>query len=212
MVEYEAATDGLLVTFEGIEGSGKSTQIELTRAYVEEQGYPCLVTKEPGGSPLGEEIRSFLLDRGDLRIDPLTELFLIEADRAEHVEEVIRPALGDGRIVLCDRYTDATIAYQGYARGLDIAVITQLNRWATGGLAPQCTIVLDCPVAVGMARAKGEDRFEREDKRFHEQVREGYLRIAQQEPQRVTVVSGEGEQMVIQEEIRRIIRPLLDRR
>jgi dTMP kinase len=203
---------GLLVTFEGIEGSGKSTQIGLTRAYVEEQGYPCLVTKEPGGSPLGEEIRGFLLDRGDLRIDPLTELFLIEADRAEHIAEVIGPALDEGRIILCDRYTDATIAYQGYARGLDIAVITQLNHWATGGLTPQCTIVLDCPVAVGMARATGEDRFEREGKKFHEQVREGYLRIAQQEPQRVTVVSGEGEQTAIQEEIRRIIRPLLDRR
>jgi len=203
---------GLLVTFEGIEGSGKSTQIELTRAYVEEHGYTCLVTKEPGGSPLGEEIRGFLLDRGDLRIDPLTELFLVEADRAEHVAEVIRPALDEGRIILCDRYTDATIAYQGYARGLDIAVITQLNHWATGGLTPQCTIVLDCPVAVGMARAKGEDRFEREGKRFHEQVRKGYLWIAQQEPQRVQVVSGEGEQTAIQEEIRRIIRPLLDRR
>ncbi len=200
------------MTFEGIEGSGKSTQIGLTRAYVEEQGYPCLVTKEPGGSPLGEEIRGFLLDRGDLRIDPLTELFLLEADRAEHVAEVIRPALDEGRIILCDRYTDATIAYQGYARGLDIAVITQLNHWATGGLTPQCTIVLDCPVATGMARATGEDRFEREGKRFHEQVRKGYLRIAQQEPQRVRVVSGEGEQPAIQEEIRRIIRPLLDRR
>jgi dTMP kinase len=203
---------GLLVTFEGIEGSGKSTQIELTRAYVEEQGYSCLVTKEPGGSPLGEEIRGFLLDRGDLRIDPLTELFLIEADRAEHVAEIIRPALDEGRIILCDRYTDATIAYQGYARGLDIALITQMNHWATGGLTPHCTIVLDCPVAVGMARAKGEDRFEREGKRFHEQVREGYARIAQEEPQRVTVVSGEGKQSAIQEAIRRIIRPLLDRK
>jgi dTMP kinase len=201
---------GLLVTFEGIEGSGKSTQIGLTRSYLEEQGYPCLVTKEPGGSPLGEEIRGFLLDRGDLRIDPVSELFLIEADRAEHVAEVIRPALDDGRIILCDRYTDATIAYQGYARGLDITVITQLNHWATGGLTPHCTVVLDCPVAVGMARAKGEDRFEREDKLFHEQVRGGYLRIAQQEPQRVTVVSGEGEQSAIQKEIRRIIRPLFD--
>jgi dTMP kinase len=203
---------GLLVTFEGIEGSGKSTQIALTRAYVEGQGYPCLVTKEPGGSPLGEEIRNFLLNRGDLRIDPLAELLLIEADRAQHVAEVIRPALANGRIILCDRYTDATIAYQGYARGLDITVVTQMNQWATGGLTPQCTIVLDCPVEVGMERAEGEDRFEREDRRFHQQVREGYLRIAQQEPQRVRVVAGEGEQSAIQGEIRRIIRPLLDRR
>lgn len=202
---------GLLVTFEGIEGSGKSTQLELTRAYVEEQGHPCLVTIEPGGSPLGEEIRGFLLDRGDLKIDPLAELFLIEADRAEHVAEVIRPALDNGRIILCDRYTDATIAYQGYARGLDITVITQMNQWATGGLTPHCTIVLDCPVEVGMKRAKGKDRFEREDKKFHQQVREGYLRIARQEPQRVKVVSGEGQQSAIQGKIQRIIRPLLDR-
>jgi dTMP kinase len=203
---------GLLVTFEGIEGSGKSTQIELTRAYVEEQGYPCLVTKEPGGCPLGEEIRSFLLDRGDLRIDPVAELFLIEAGRTQHVAEVIKPALDNGRIILCDRYTDATLAYQGYGRGLDITVITQMNQWATGGLTPQCTIVLDCPVEVGMVRAKGEDRFEREDRKFHQQVREGYLRIAQGEPQRVKVVSGVGEQSAIQGEIRRIIRPLLERR
>jgi dTMP kinase len=205
-------TMGLLVTFEGIEGSGKSTQIELARGYAEEEGYPCLVTKEPGGTPLGEEIRNFLLDRGDLSIDPLAELFLIEADRAQHVAEVIRPALEEGRLILCDRYTDATIAYQGYARGLDITVISQMNQWATGGLTPQCTIVLDCPVEVGMARAKGVDRFEREDKKFHERVREGYLRIVREEPQRVKVVSGEGEQTAIQGEIRRIIRPLLDRR
>jgi dTMP kinase len=203
---------GLLVTFEGIEGSGKSTQIGLTKAYVEEQGYPCLVTKEPGGSPLGEEIRGFLLDRGDLRIDPLAELFLIEAGRTQHMAEVIRPALEKGQIILCDRYTDATIAYQGYGRGLDIAVINQMNHWATGGLTPHCTIVLDCPVEVGIARAKGEDRFEREDKKFHQQVREGYLRIAREEPHRVKVVSGQGEQSAIQGEIRRIIRPLLERR
>jgi dTMP kinase len=202
---------GLLVTFEGIEGSGKSTQIELTRAYVEEQGYPCLVTREPGGSPLGEEIRGFLLHGGDLRIDPLAELFLIEADRAEHIVEVIRPALEMGRIILCDRFTDATIAYQGYARGLDITIITQLNQWATGGLTPHSTIVLDCAVEVGMERARGADRFEREEKKFHQQVRDGYLRIARQEPQRVKVVSGDGAQSAIQGEIRRIIRPLLDR-
>jgi dTMP kinase len=207
----QKATD-LFVTFEGIEGSGKSTQIGLTRVYLEEQGYSCLVTKEPGGSPLGEEIRGFLLDRSDLRIDPLAELFLIEAGRTQHVAEVIKPALKKGHIILCDRYTDATVAYQGYARGLDIAAVAQMNHWATAGLMPHCTIVLDCPVEVGMARAKGEDRFEREDKKFHQQVREGYLRIAQQEPQRVKVVSGEGEQSAIQEEIRRIIRPLLNRR
>jgi dTMP kinase len=202
---------GILVTFEGIEGSGKSTQIGLAREYWEGEGYPCLVTKEPGGSPLGEEIRKILLDKRELRINPLAELFLIEADRAEHVAEVLRPALEKGQMILCDRYTDATIAYQGYGRGVDIGLIEKMNRWATGGLTPHCTIVLDCPVDLGMTRAQGEDRFEREAPAFHDRVREGYLRIAQQDPLRVRVISGTDEQGAIQEEILRIIRPLLER-
>jgi dTMP kinase len=203
---------GILVTFEGIEGSGKSTQIALTGRYMEERGYPCLVTREPGGTPLGEEIRRLLLEKNELSIDPLAELFLIEADRAQHIAEIIRPALEEGRMVLCDRFTDATIAYQGYGRGMDLAFIEAMNQRATGGLMPQCTIVLDCSVDKGMARAGGEDRFEREDHLFHQRVKEGYLSIAQQEPQRVKVVSGEGEQEAIQEEIRTILLPLVDRR
>jgi dTMP kinase len=203
---------GILVTFEGIEGSGKSTQIELTRRYLEEIEYPYLVTREPGGTPLGEEMRNVLLGKEDLSIDPLAELFLIEADRAQHVAEVINPALEAGRMILCDRFTDATVAYQGYGRGLDMEFIEAMNRGATGGLTPQCTILLDCSVDVGMARAGGEDRFEREDLLFHQRVREGYLRIAQQEPGRVKVVSGEGAQETIQEEIRKILNPLVDGR
>ena len=203
---------GLLVTFEGIEGSGKSTQIALTRTYLEGKGHPCLMTREPGGAPLGEEIRNFLLDKEDLRIDPLAELFLIEADRAQHVTEVIKPALEEGQMILCDRFTDATIAYQGYGRGVDMAFIEEMNRRATADLMPHCTILLDCSVDVGMTRAQGEDRFEREDHLFHQRVRDGYLRIAQQEPNRVKVVSGEGEQKAIQEEIRIILSSLLDRR
>jgi dTMP kinase len=200
---------GILVTFEGIEGSGKSTQIALTEKYLEEKGYPCLVTREPGGTPLGEEIRRSLLDKDELRIDPLAELLLIEADRAQHVAEVIRPALDEGRMVLCDRFADATVAYQGYGRGMELTFIEEMNLRATGGLIPQCTIVLDYSVEKGMARARGEDRFEREDHRFHERVRAGYLRIAQQEPQRVKVISAEGTQDAIQDEIRKILLPLL---
>ena len=203
---------GILVTFEGIEGSGKSTQIDLTEKYLEERGYPCLVTREPGGTPLGEEIRRFLLDKDDLRIDPLAELFLIEADRIQHVAEVIRPALEEGRMVLCDRFADATVAYQGYGRGMDLTFIEEMNLRATGGLIPQCTIVLDCSVKKGMARARGEDRFEREDHLFHEKVREGYLRIARQEPERVKVISAEGTQEAIQDEIRKILLPFVDGR
>lgn len=202
---------GLLVTFEGIEGSGKSTQIALTGRYLEERGYPCLVTREPGGTPLGEEIRSFLLDKDDLRVDPVAELFLIEADRAQHVAEVILPALEEGRMVLCDRFTDATVAYQGYGRGMDLAFIAEMNQRATGGLIPQCTIVLDCTVEKGMARAGGQDRFERENHLFHQRVRDGYLRIARQEPQRVKMISGEGELEAIQEEIRKVLLPLVER-
>lgn len=203
---------GLLVTFEGIEGSGKSTQIELTRTYLEDKGYPCLVTREPGGTPLGGEIRNFLLDEENLRIDSLAEFFLIEADRAQHVVEVIRPALEEGRMVLCDRFTDATVAYQGYGRGVDMAFIEEMNRRASSGLKPHCTILLDCAVEAGMARVQGKDRFERENHLFHQRVRDGYLRIAQQDPQRVKVISGEGERGVIQEKIRRILSSLVDRR
>jgi dTMP kinase len=203
---------GLLVTFEGIEGSGKTTQVGLTRTFIEEQGYPCLATQEPGGVPLGQEIRRLLLDKGDLKIDPLAELFLLEANRTQHVAEFIRPALENGLVILCDRYTDASVAYQGAGRGVEVALIEQMNRLATGGLTPQLTIILDCPVAVGMARAKGEDRFEREDTAFHERVRKGYLQIARQEPRRVQVLSAEGTQMEIQEKIRALVLPLVQRR
>ncbi|UCC66101.1 MAG: dTMP kinase [Deltaproteobacteria bacterium] len=203
---------GLLVTFEGIEGSGKSTQIGLVREFLEGDGYPCLVTKEPGGAPLGEGISGILLGRDDLRISPLAEVFLFGANRAQHVAEILRPALKEGKVVLCDRFTDATVAYQGYGRGVDVGLIEQVNRWATGDLMPDITILLDCPVELGMARAKGKDRFEREGYTFHQRVREGYLRIAHQEPQRVKVVSGEGEEGMIQEEIRKVLRPLLARR
>lgn len=201
---------GVLVTFEGIEGSGKSTQMALTRTYLEEEGHPCLVTREPGGTPLGEEIRNCLLHKGELRIDPLAELFLIEADRTQHVAEVIKPALEEGHMVLCDRFTDATLAYQGYGRGVDRGLIEEMNRRATGGLIPRCTILLDCSVEVGMERAQGEDRFEREDHHFHQRVRDGYLRIAQQEPQRVQVISAEDTEGMIQGKIQNILRPLLE--
>ena len=184
----------------------------MTKKYLEEKERPCLVTREPGGTPLGEEIRNWLLHKEDLRVDSLTELFLIEADRIQHVAEVIKPVLEEGRMVLCDRFTDATLAYQGYGRGVDRALIEEMNQRATSGIIPQCTILLDCSVEVGIGRAHGKDRFEREDHHFHQRVREGYLRIAQQEPQRVQVISGEGDQETIQEEIRRILNPLVERR
>jgi dTMP kinase len=203
---------GFFVTFEGIEGSGKSTQIGLVREFLEEKECPCLMTKEPGGVGLGEGIKMVVLDRIDLRIDPLAELFLFAADRVQHVTEVLRPALEEGRVVLCDRFTDATVAYQGYGRGVDVRLVEQVNRWATGGLIPDLTILLDCPVEVSMVRAQGMDRFEREGYEFHQRVREGYLQIARDEPQRVKVVSGEGDERNVLGEILRILSALLARR
>ena len=202
---------GLFITFEGIEGSGKTTQIGLVAQFFEGRGVPHVVTREPGGSPLGERLRDLILERVEVTVTPMTELLLIEADRAQHVAEVIRPALAEGKVVVCDRFTDATLAYQGGGRGVERVIIEQANRWATGGLSPVLTILVDCPVEVGVARAEGRDRFEREGYAFHQRVRHEYLRIAREEPTRVKVVSGEGDRDAVQEEIRRHLQPLLTR-
>ena len=184
---------GTFITFEGIEGSGKSTQAALLKVYLEEQGLEVLVTREPGGSPIGEQIRSILLDPGNHGMVPLAELLLYEASRCQHVEAVIRPALEEGKVVICDRFFDASTAYQGYARGLDIKMVGELNLVATGGRKPDLTIVLDLPVDVGLRRlGKNLDRIEREAVEFHERVRRGYLRIAEDEPDRVKVVNATG--------------------
>ena len=150
-----------------------------------------------------------ILDRIEVAVSPITELLLIEADRAQHVAEVIRPALAQGKVVVCDRFTDATVAYQGGGRGMERMMIEEANRWATGGLSPVLTIVVDCPVEVGMARAEGRDRFEREGRGFHERVRQEYLKIAREEPTRIKVVSGEGDRDIVHKEIRRHLLPLL---
>jgi len=200
---------GLFITFEGIEGSGKTTQIELLAHFLRQRRVPHLVTREPGGSPLGERLRDVILDQVSLPVSPMAELLLIEADRAQHVTEVIRPALAQGKVVVCDRFTDATVAYQGGGRGVPQMIIEQANRWATDGLSPVLTILVECSVEVGMARAGGRDRFEREGFAFHERVRREYLRIAREHPGRVKVVAGERDHDAVQEEIRGHLRPLL---
>ena len=183
--------EGAFITFEGIEGSGKSTQAGLLQTFLKEQGLEVLVTREPGGSPIGEQIRHILLDPGNHGMVPLAELLLYEASRCQHVEAVIRPALQAGKMVICDRFFDASTAYQGYARGLDIKMVGDLNLVATGGRKPDLTIVLDLPVDVGLRRLGRElDRIEREAVAFHERVRQGYLRIAADEPERVKVVDA----------------------
>lgn len=186
------------ISFEGIEGSGKSTQISLLAEYLSKQGLPFISTREPGGSDIGKEIRKLLLSTKNSEITSRTELLLYAADRAQHVEQVIKPALADGKIVLCDRFSDATIAYQGYARGLDLELIHSLNLLATEGIKPDTTYLIDCPLKISIKRAlkrgeaEGSDemRFEQEALSFHSKVLEGYKEIARSEPERVAVIDG----------------------
>ncbi len=188
------------ITFEGIEGCGKSTQVRLLARRLAENGHRVTVTREPGGCPIADQIRQILLDAGNSAITPLTELLLYAAARAQHVSSVIAPALAAGGIVLCDRFTDATIAYQGYGRNLDMSVIDQLNSLARGDIRPDLTILLDCAPETGLKRAisrinrgRGprEERFELESLQFHQRVREGYLALARQEPARFAVIDAE---------------------
>lgn len=191
----------LFITFEGIEGSGKTTQIKLLAGWLEEKGHKVLLTREPGGTLVADRIRRFLLDSKTKGVSPATELLLYEVARRDHVEEVIRPALKKGKIVLCDRFTDATVAYQGYGRGLSLRMIENLNTIATGGLKPSLTFLFDLPVAKGLERAnrrilklrKGhppENRFEEEKHAFHERVRKGYLTLAGREKKRFKVLNA----------------------
>ncbi|MGB8267684.1 MAG: dTMP kinase [Candidatus Velthaea sp.] len=171
----------MLITFEGIEGSGKSTLIATLASDLRERGVPVLVTREPGGTPLGDAVRTIFLDPR-IRIDPLTEALLINAARAQHVSEVIGPALKAGRIVLCDRFFDATIAYQGFGRGLDVELLLELCLIATQRIAPDLTFVLDVTPEISAARVAergASDRLEREGIGFHHRVREGYLQLAE---------------------------------
>jgi dTMP kinase len=199
----------MFITFEGIEGSGKSTQMEMLVKYLEQKGQKVKAVREPGGTALGERVRALLLTKEEETIEPWSELFLYEACRAELARKVIAPALKDGFIVVCDRFIDSTIAYQGYGRGLSCEAIQGLNELATQGLTPELTILVDCPVEVGLGRALNrsaervkegqatEDRFEQEAVAFHERVRKGFLELAGLHKQRIKVVDGSGEIQVI---------------
>lgn len=184
---------GVFVTFEGGEGSGKSTQIERLSARLAARGLDPLLTREPGGTPLGEGVRDLLLDPAR-KPSPMTEALLLESARAELVASVIRPALAAGRVVLCDRYDDSTLAYQGGGRGLDEATLRAMNRAATGGLAPDLTILFDLDPELGLARrgrAPGPtNRLDREPLDFHRRVRRRYLELAAAEPERWRVIDA----------------------
>ncbi len=185
--------NGLLITFEGIEGSGKSTQIELLRARLESLKLNVVVTRQPGGTRIGESIRKVLLNPNNTTLDPHAEALLYAADRAQHAAEVIQPALDRDRVCLCDRFSDSTTAYQGAGRAIAGEDIQWLHRFALQGCLPDLTLLLDLPEKEGLARAAqaGEpDRIEREALEFHARVREGFLTIAKHEPERVKVIDG----------------------
>jgi len=208
----------LFITFEGIEGCGKSTQARRLARRLRLRGIPSVLTLEPGGTAIGATIRHILLSSQNRHLSGLTELLLYAADRAQHVEEVIGPALKAGKWVISDRFMDATVAYQGYARGQDMPFIQLLNERATGGLRPDRTFLLDCPVEIGLVRAmkrekesqhQGQDRFEQEKKAFHDAVRQGYLTLASREPDRIVVMDGTRTPDDLEEHVIRFLSPFL---
>ena len=206
---------GVFITFEGIEGSGKTTQIQRLSADLIEARYTVCVTREPGGTPIAEQIRGVFLDRDNHDMATTTELLLVAAARAQHVAEVIRPALESGQIVISSRFTDATVAYQGYRGGLDLDLINQLNDIATNGLTPDLTLVLDLPTEIGLQRKRTQrtqefmDRLEMEEIESHNEVREGYIAIAKQHPQRVKLINARGEPNQVYQRIRAEIDSLI---
>ncbi len=201
------------VTIEGGDGSGKSRQLGLLDEYLDSRGVSRLLTREPGDTPLGKQLRKLVLEGRPESLSDETELFLILADRAQHVHEVVRPAIEQGKLVMSDRFVDSTLAYQGYGRGMDLALLRRLNLVATGGTMPELTIILDCPVEVALARAaerqdrqaSRENRFEAEGVAFQRRVREGFLELVEAEPSRCVVVQSDGPVMATQEKLRRII-------
>jgi dTMP kinase len=191
---------GIFITLEGVEGSGKTTQAALLADELRRRGHRVTLTREPGGTRAGEAIRAIFLDPA-VSLGVAAELLLVLAARAQHVREKLRPALAAGEIVISDRYSDSTTAYQGHGRGFDLKLLGELNRLASDGIQPNLTIVLDCPAAIGLARtqtrvrgsARAYDRFEGEQIDFHRRVREGFLTIARAEPARVRVIDSTRE-------------------
>jgi len=182
--------EGLFITFEGIEGCGKSTQANLLYDFFTNKNIESVLTHEPGGTPISEKIRELLLDRKNIDMVPLTELFLYYASRSQHTFEIIIPALKQGKIVISDRYFDSTVAYQGEGRNIPKQKLIEINNFATGGLIPQITFLFDIPAEIGLKRIKNMDRIESEDLDFHNRVRAAFLTIARDNPDRVKIIDG----------------------
>ena len=203
---------GCFITLEGGEGAGKSTNLAYIQEALESAGISLRLTREPGGTPLGERVRELLLDPGFCGMDPDTELLLMFAARAEHLQQVIRPALDQGQWILCDRFTDATYAYQGGGRGIDNRHIEILEKWVQRGFQPDFTVLFDLPVEKGLKRAGGRgtlDRFEQEQKHFFEQVRGAYLSRAEADPRRFRIIDAGQELDVVQRQLDTVIQELV---
>jgi dTMP kinase len=205
---------GLFISFEGIEGSGKSTQAKLLKEYLLKSKYNVVLTVEPGGTLIGEEIRRILLSLENKNMLPKTELLLYNASRAQHIEELILPSLEGGKVVITDRFTDSTIAYQGYGRGIDLSLILDIDRIVNNSLRPDVTILLDLDVEEGLRRNRGinkRDRLEFEEIEFHKRVRVGYLEIASKERDRIKIIDASGSIEDVHEKIKCIITEVLER-
>ncbi|PKQ19483.1 MAG: dTMP kinase [Actinobacteria bacterium HGW-Actinobacteria-6] len=203
---------GVFITFEGGDGSGKTTQIVRLASALRAVGCEPVIIREPGGTVVGEGVREILLDPRHEGLNPIAETLLFAASRAQLSATVIRPALEEGRVVICDRYADSTVAYQGYGRGLDLETVRAVNTWATTGLVPDCTLLLDVDPAEGILAATPAeaDRLEREAITFHERIRAGYLEMAHAEPERWTVIPRDRAD-VVWEKVHAAIRPVLER-
>lgn len=200
----DRAGAGRFITLEGVSGAGKTTQARRLAAELRRQGRRVVVTRDPGGTRAGEAIRRLLLEQ-DEPLCPEAEIALFFADRAQNLAEVIRPALARGEIVLGDRFTDSTLAYQGHARGLAPDRILAVDRGVTGGFRPDLTLVLDLPAGIGLGRLARRDRIEREEVRFHDQVRAGFLALAEEEPDRVRVIDAGVPPDAVFAEVRRLV-------
>ncbi|MDU9393686.1 dTMP kinase [Pseudomonas sp. zfem002] len=205
---------GLFITLEGPEGAGKSTNRDYLAGHLRDRGLDVLLTREPGGTPLAERIRELLLAPSDEKMDADTELLLVFAARAQHLAEVIRPALARGAVVLCDRFTDATYAYQGGGRGLDMERIATLERFVQAGLQPDLTLLFDLPVEVGLSRAAARgrlDRFEQEGQAFFEAVRQAYLDRAKADPQRYRLIDAAQPLVAVQQSLDGLVGQIVER-
>jgi len=198
----------MFITFEGSEGTGKTSQLSALLDYLCQQGYTVLTPREPGGTPIGEQVREVLFNHANTAMQARTEVLLFQASRAQLVEEVIRPYLAQGGIVICDRYADSTLAYQGYGRQLDLGQLRALIEFATGGLKPDLSVLLDVPVEIGLQRRNQDgslNRLDVLDLEFYHRVRQGYLEMARQEPERWEVVDAGQDWDTVQSKIRQIV-------